>query len=90
MGQQLPMNPSISMTLEAAMTTTEVTLQKKSDQNSTVDFNIYLDGALKPSFKPKLEQFFARIINHFPWLVDYHLTIQSIFQFFFYLPLNVY
>ena len=74
---QIPINPSISMTLSRASTTTEISITKKENQKDVIEFDFFLDGKTKNDFKPKLAQFFNRIKKHFPWLKEYRLTIHS-------------
>lgn len=76
-GVQLPMNPSISFTLDKAFTETEVKFIP--DGNRNIDF--LFEGKEKPSFLPKLQQFLVRIEPLCPWLSEYSLEISSFNSF---------
>ena len=82
MGLQMPMNPSISLTLSTCATTTSVEFKKglsSEGQKSTapVQFEFFFEGEAKPNFHPKLEKFFSRIDRDFPELKQYELLIRS-------------
>ena len=73
---QIPANPSISFTLDKCFTETEILLSRKTN-NDDFSFNIHLDGELKEGFRPKVQQFFERIVGEAPWLKEYHLEIDT-------------
>lgn len=73
MGMQLPMNPSLSFSLDECATTTSVTF----DHSNKFGFEFYFKGEPKPDFHPKLENFFDRILRSFPELANYSLRIDS-------------
>ncbi|BAO55423.1 diphosphomevalonate/mevalonate 3,5-bisphosphate decarboxylase family protein [Nonlabens marinus] len=72
-GVQLPANPSISFTLSDCKTITTLTAIKAVKHG----FEIKLDGKLKPSFAPKIESYFKRIISYSPWIKEYYFTIET-------------
>ncbi|MFX0556455.1 diphosphomevalonate/mevalonate 3,5-bisphosphate decarboxylase family protein [Maribacter sp. CXY002] len=74
---QIPANPSISFTLEACATTTSLKYKKRAGDNSDFSFDLLFQGEPKPSFKPKIEQFFKRVISYLPFLTQYHLIIET-------------
>lgn len=73
MGTQLPMNPSLSFSLNECVTTTSVSF-KKADK---FQFEFFFEGEEKKDFHPKLENFFDRILNTFIELENYSLRIDS-------------
>jgi diphosphomevalonate decarboxylase len=72
-GVQLPMNPSISFTLDKAYTETEVLFLPDGERN--IDF--LFEGKEKHGFLPKLQQFLVRIEPYCPWLSRYSLEIST-------------
>jgi len=73
---QLPLNPSLSFSLEVSRTTTTVGF-RFDDTKQDLSFDFFLDGIQIPSFRPKIEQFLRRVLPSFPWLEFFHLTIHS-------------
>ena len=63
---QIPLNPSISFTLDNCNTTTTLTYQKKSTND--ISFELFFDGNSKEEFEPKISQFFNRVIDYVPFL----------------------
>lgn len=74
---QLPANPSVSFTLDACRTDTSLKVKTRGDRNSKYAVEVYLDGEEKPSFVPKIEQFFDRIAPYAPYLADYAFTVHT-------------
>ena len=72
---QIPANPSISFTLNNAKTTTTLNYQRKSSKGFS--FEVFLEGELKEDFKPKIQQFFQRILAYTPYLETFHFVIQT-------------
>ncbi|WGD33604.1 diphosphomevalonate decarboxylase [Olleya sp. YS] len=73
---QIPENPSVSFTLDACKTITELTFQTKNSKE-TFSFEVFLDDVAKPDFHPKIETFFKRIEAYLPFLKDFHFTIKT-------------
>jgi diphosphomevalonate decarboxylase len=71
---QIPMNPSISYTLDKCKTTFEVFF-KKSDTPSSTKF--YFEGLLAPSFAAKSLNLLEIIQKDFPELSNYELILNS-------------
>lgn len=74
-GMQLPKNASISFTLSASNTQTDLEFTKKT--GASFDFSVYLDGVETPSFEPKIRSFFERIEPYVPFVRDYSFTIRT-------------
>jgi len=73
---QLPENPSISFTLDACFTLTTLEFDK-SDNDESIDFDIFFEGEKKETFKPKIATFFKRIQKYVPFITAYKFTINS-------------
>ncbi|MCT8338936.1 diphosphomevalonate decarboxylase [Flavobacteriaceae bacterium TK19130] len=74
-GEQLPKNASISFTLSNCHTKTTLKYKPKIGEDSV--FEVYLDETLAPNFKPKIEQFFARIERYIPLVKEYDFIIET-------------
>ena len=73
---QIPANPSISFTLNASNTTTTLSWkEKKAGEN--FDFEVWFEGQLEASFRPKIEAFFKRVNHMLPFLKNYHFKIET-------------
>ncbi|WP_369048463.1 diphosphomevalonate/mevalonate 3,5-bisphosphate decarboxylase family protein [Tenacibaculum sp. UWU-22] len=77
---QIPKNTSISFTLNNCHTITTIEFIKKApeeikDQN--IDFELYFEGKKKDEFKPKITEFFKRILTYCPYILEYNMTIRS-------------
>lgn len=70
---QIPANPSISLTLSNCKTITSLTA-KQSDQFS---FEVWTDGKRKKSFEPKIATFIERIKDFCPYLQHLNLHIET-------------
>ena len=72
---QIPLNPSISFTLDHCKTHTELSF---SPRRGAVDwFSVYMEGERKPDFEPKIAKFFERILTYCPFLTDYNWKIDT-------------
>jgi len=74
---QIPANPSVSFTLNTAVTTTTLHYEKRTDASLDFSFDLFFEGKPKADFKPKIETFFNRIVSYLPFLKDYHFEIHS-------------
>ena len=74
---QLPENPSISFTLNNCHTNTSLSFVKKEEQDDAFCFKIIFEGEEKPSFQPKIQKFFERIVSYVPFIKDYNFVISS-------------
>jgi len=74
-GLQLPKNPSISFTLDNAVTTTSVSYVASNDNR--ISFDLIFNNSRRDDFKPKIQTFLERISDIFPFLKQLHLTIES-------------
>lgn len=74
-GEQMPMNPSVSFTLQNSNTQTYLSFEKK--QSERFDFEVYLDGKREVSFEPKIQKFFERVEVYLPFLKDFKFKIET-------------
>jgi diphosphomevalonate decarboxylase len=81
--KQIPANPSVSFTLNNCKTITSLAFAKKdtstalSVTDSGFSFDLFFEGKPKDDFKPKIHQFFERVLVYLPFLKDYHFTIDT-------------
>lgn len=73
---QIPANPSISLTLNDCKTVTTLGFTPKED-NGAFSFDLLFEGQPKESFRPKIEKFFERVHPYLPFLTQYHFTIDT-------------
>lgn len=72
-GLQEPLNPSISFSLESALTRTRVRVEPSEKGG----FLFHLNGREKSGFNEKIATFLERIQLHLPFLQNHHLHIES-------------
>ncbi|MFL2608224.1 MAG: diphosphomevalonate/mevalonate 3,5-bisphosphate decarboxylase family protein [Flavobacteriaceae bacterium] len=74
---QTPKNSSISFTLSSCKTKTSIIFSKIEKKLDVVNFTISYDGKTQNDFRPKIEKYFASIIQYCPYLLHYHLEINT-------------
>src|SRR5690606_34889499 len=74
-GEQLPMNPSISFTLNNCHTKTSMAFEPKTSIG--FEFEVFLDGKREESFEPKIQKFFERVECYLPFLKDFKFKIET-------------
>ena len=72
---QLPCNPSLSLTLSTAATTTSVSYNNKTNQKNRFEF--FFKNKKNSVFEKKITAFFAEIDEIFPFLKQLNLKIHS-------------
>jgi diphosphomevalonate decarboxylase len=80
--KQIPANPSVSFTLNNCKTITSLAFAKRTistalDVTNDFSFDLLFEGKPKEDFKPKIQQFFERVLVYLPFLKDYHFTIDT-------------
>ncbi len=75
-GLQLPENPSFSLTLSAAHTRTTAEYRIVPDKQKP-QIDITLDGKEQPGFIPKIEQFFSRISDSYPFVRQLEISLRT-------------
>lgn len=76
-GKQLPRNPSISFTLDAAYTDTLLEYEPKKGVDHGIDLSFFFDGQPMPAFGDKVQKFLESITDIFPFLRQLKLTVKS-------------
>ncbi len=76
-GIQLPRNPSISFTLDAAHTDTKVTFKKKEQVDNDISVDFYFEGEANEAFASKIIKFLDGLDEEFSFLRDYDFKIES-------------
>lgn len=76
-GQQLPRNPSISFTLQNAITDTSLQYFPKTDKSTGITLKFNFEGAPKPVFEKKINDFLESLLPVFPFLQQLELHIHS-------------
>jgi len=74
---QIPKNSSISFTLNNCFTSTILEYTKKENSSEKVNVKVIFEGKEKEAFKPKIEQFFERILIYVPFISDYDFVIKT-------------
>lgn len=72
---QIPMNPSLSFTLNESNTQTTLKYQPKS--SNEFDVKVYLEEELKADFVGKILKFFERIETYVPFLRSFSFEIHT-------------
>lgn len=75
-GDQIPANASLSLTLDACHTRTEVGYRKR-ESGEKQQINFFFEGKEAPEFGQKSFSFIQKIRGFQPFLQDYHLTIKT-------------
>lgn len=76
-GKQLPRNPSISFTLEAAFTETSIQYRARREYGSGLEFRFYFEGVENPVFGERIGRFLNALLPVFPFLKQLSLEIRS-------------
>lgn len=76
-GVQLPRNPSVSFTLDAAHTDTKVAFTKKTEKDRAVSIDFYFEGERNEAFANKIIKFLESLDEEFSFIPDYRFDIES-------------
>ncbi|MBT5012640.1 MAG: diphosphomevalonate decarboxylase [Flavobacteriaceae bacterium] len=74
---QIPMNPSLSLTLSNCCSKARISYQSKNVKDNNFDFSLLFEGKREISFEDKLFQFFNRIKCYCPYLLNLKLIIET-------------
>lgn len=74
---QIPMNPSLSFTLNESRTVTELKFKPSAKKNDIYNIKVYLDNQPKSEFEPKIVSFFDRISDFVPFLKSFDFEIHT-------------
>ena len=72
---QIPANPSLSFTLSNCKTITFLRFEEK--KASGISFELLFEGTPKPSFEPKIQKYFERILPYCPYIEKFHFIIDT-------------
>lgn len=75
-GQQLPRNPSISLTLSQAATDTTLSYGAKQSEKE-IDLDFYFASEARPDFALRVEKYLKTLLPVFPFLGQLHLRIDT-------------
>lgn len=75
--RQLPQNPSISFTLDAAHTDTTLTFTEKDMKDGEITIDFLFEGSENQMFADKIIKFLESLEDEFTFLKDYQLKIDS-------------
>jgi len=75
-GRQLPVNPSLSMTLSKAVTETKLTaFPRNADGDISLDF--WFEGSQDNTFGERMCTFLQSVTDIFPWLAQVNLKLET-------------
>ena len=76
-GRQYPQNPSISFTLDQAITDTQLQFQKRAASADDLELEFFFEGQKNEAFRQKILTFLNGISDIFPFLRQFRLRIHS-------------
>jgi len=74
---QIPKNASISFTLNKCHTITTLEFSKREFPSNDFSIEVFFENKLNDEFKPKIEQFFKRIVKYLPFITEYNFIIKT-------------
>ena len=74
---QIPKNTSISFTLNKCHTNTTLEFFKKEIPSDDFNIKVIFENKVNDEFKPKIEQFFKRIVKYVPFITEYNFVIKT-------------
>jgi len=76
-GLQLPANPSVSFTLDACRTRTEMKFKRLSTPEAVPPARVFFEGHPAPEFEPKVRKFLTHAVPYQPFLREFALEIHT-------------
>lgn len=77
-GQQMPRNPSISITLDAACTRTTIGWRPREDTDgAAIRLNLRFEGREEPAFEARIARFLESLLGIYPFLRQLHLEVDT-------------
>lgn len=76
-GNQLPRNPSISMTLQNAYTKTAIKYKRKKTKDLKLSLKFFFDNEPNEAFQNKIEKLLIGWKDFFSFIFSYHIEIYS-------------
>jgi len=80
-GIQLPQNPSLSFTLQNALTETKLSYAPKASSSSGIELDFWFEDQQNDVFGAKVAKYLEQLIPTFPFLEQLSLKIQSVNSF---------
>jgi len=80
-GQQLPQNPSLSFTLQNALTETKLSYAPKDTPSTGIELDFWFEEQQNDVFGAKVSKYLEQLIPTFPFLEQLSLKIQSVNSF---------
>ncbi len=74
-GRQLPKNPSLSISMQGALTTTRMEARLKPTPGVSVE--LWFEGSSNPQFAERISGYLKSITPELPFLNDYHFIFHS-------------
>ena len=74
--RQLPVNPSLSMTLSNAFTRTKLTAFPRASEGA-VELDFWFEGYQNKAFGERMSKFLGSITDIFPWLTQVSLKLET-------------
>ncbi|WKK66226.1 diphosphomevalonate/mevalonate 3,5-bisphosphate decarboxylase family protein [Lutimonas zeaxanthinifaciens] len=74
---QIPKNVSVSFTLSNCNTQTTVRYSPKMSSSDGFDFKVFFDEKENQNFRPKIEQFFERVVEYVPFIRNFQFEIHT-------------
>lgn len=75
-GRQLPVNPSLSITLSKAVTETKLTAMPR-EGNGLVELDFWFEGKQNTAFGERMYKFLQSVTDIFPWLCQVNLKLET-------------
>jgi len=75
-GRQLPVNPSLSMTLSAAYTETKLTALPR-EKEGEIELDFWFEGIKNEAFGQRIITFLHSVTDIFPWLEQVNLKLET-------------
>lgn len=74
---QIPKNVSVSFTLSNCTTQTTVKYIAKKNLSDDFDFKVFFNQKENKNFRPKIEQFFERVVRYVPFIRNFQFEIHT-------------
>jgi diphosphomevalonate decarboxylase len=76
-GNQIPVNSSLSISLDKSSTTTFLSIREKLKENKNIRMEYYFHGRRHLQFEKKIEKFLDYLKADIPFISDYELVFNS-------------
>jgi len=76
-GTQIPANPSVSITLDAAHTSVKMKAKPRGVETESSWIQLIFEGKEMPSFIPKIEKFFEYVEEYLPGIRDFQFFLET-------------